>query len=129
MDRENIQGSFDNHPEEELENLKARIRMIFQNHHHQTKVVNQIYRLFVPEWERLKYIQGYPHSGEDLWKYICELFLEFDHQHHPQSQAGGIWVSRGFIMNTTLGPWEVSLEHCSLNYHLKKETYGRHSKS
>ena len=102
--------------------------MIFENHHHQTKVIDQIYRLFVPEWDRLNYIQGYPHSGEDLWKYICELFLEFDREYHPESQPGGIWVSWGFIMNTTLGPWEVSLEHCSLNYYQERRHHGRHSK-
>jgi hypothetical protein len=125
----NIEGVFENQPEQQLESLKVRIRMVFKNHQHQTKVINQLYRMFITGWDRVDYIQGHPHCGEDLWKFICGLFLEFDREHHPDSQPGGIWSSWGFIMNTTLGPWEVSLEYSTLNYHQERRHYGRHSKS
>jgi hypothetical protein len=128
MDRGNIEEAFESQPEQQLESLKARIKMVFENHHNQTKVINQLYRMFIKDWDRVDYIEGHPHSGEDLWKFIWELFLEFDREHNPEGQPGGIWSSWGFIMNTTLGPWEVSLKHCNLNYHRERRSYGRNGK-
>ena len=128
MDQGNIEEGFDNQFDRELVSLKARIKMVFENHQDQTKVINQLYRLFIKDWDRVDYIEGHPHCGEELWKFICGLFLEFDREHHSDCQPGGIWNSWGFIMNTTLGPWEVSLENCSMNYHHKRRGYGRDSK-
>lgn len=127
MDQRNICKAHEDHPQQVVESLKARLRIVFDNQSDQTKVINQLYRMFISDWDKVKYIEGHPHCGEELWKFICQLFLDFDRKHHPDCRPGEIWISWGFIMNTTLGPWEISLEYCRLNYHQKRRGYGRDS--
>lgn len=99
------------------ESLKDFITTLFTKHDHQEKVLINLYKLVFPQWDCITKIEGYPEAGCDLWKFICRLFQEFDHKHHPDCMPGGLWMNTGFSVNTELQPWEVSFENCRVKYH------------
>ena len=101
---------------DDLKDLKARIKAIFENHDHQEKVLIDLYRMVFPDWDRIAKIRGYPEAGNDLWKFICRLFQDFDWEHHPDCLAGGAWMNWGFSVNGQIGPWEISFDNCSITY-------------
>ena len=96
--------------------LKKYIEAIFNQHDHQEDVLIELYKLMFPEWEKILKVIGYPEVGNELWKYICRLFQEFDRKHHPDSMPGGIWMNTGFSPNSELSPWEVSFRNCHVKY-------------
>ena len=97
-----------------FEALKDHIKAIFRKHEHQQQVLVDIYRLVFPDWEQIEQINGFPSAGNDLWKLICNLFIEFDRKNHPNCFAGGAWLNKGFSVNKNLLPWEISFEKCRI---------------
>ena len=98
------------------EALKRHIKAVFEKHDHQEKVLIALYRMVLPDWERIKTIKGYPEAGNGLWQYICRNFQEFDRRKHPDCLPAGAWMNWGFSINRNLSEWEVSFENCSLIY-------------
>ena len=98
----------------DTETLKGHIRALFDRHDHQQKVLIDLYRMVLPDWEQIKKIQGYPEAGDSLWKFICRCFQEFDGKNHPSVLPGGAWMNSGFSVNKDLPGWEVSFQNCSL---------------
>ena len=91
--------------------LRDHIMAIFKQHDHQTDVLIDLYKMVLPDWDRIQSIDGHPEAGKDLWKFICNLFIEFDQKHHPKVFKGGIWLNTGFSANSNLKPWEISFEN------------------
>jgi hypothetical protein len=54
-------------------------------------------------------IEGRPRIREGGWHAICDLFMAFDKTHHEKENVlpGGMWLGQGFIMDESLGDWEV----------------------
>lgn len=98
------------------ETLQKRLIDIFEQAEHQESALVNIYRLIFPDWEKITQVEGFPEVGKDLWKYICQLFIHFDSQHHPNVFNGGIWLNNGFSSNDRLDGWAISLENCHLIY-------------
>jgi len=96
--------------------LQQRLQDIFEQVEHQESALVGIYKLVFPNWEKITQVEGYPEVGKDLWKYICNLFIHFDSQHHPKVFHGGIWINNGFSSSDSLDGWEISLENCHLIY-------------
>ena len=96
--------------------LKKFITAIFDRCDHQQDVLIELYKLLFPGWDSITKIEGYPDAGCDLWHFICRLFQEFDHKHHPDCMPGGLWMNAGFSMDSELQPWEVSFKNCHLKY-------------
>ena len=94
--------------------LKDHIKTIFKQYDHQTDVLIEIYKLVLPDWDRIQHIEGYPEAGNKLWKFICNQFIEFDQEHHPKVFKGGVWLNTGFTSNTSLRPWQISFENCQV---------------
>ena len=94
--------------------IKKTIETIFQKHSHQEYVLIDIYKLVFPEWDRIERIKGYPEAGNDLWNFICRLFMEFDRKHHPDCFAGGAWMNIGFSVNPALSPWDICFRRCQV---------------
>ena len=94
--------------------LRVHIKAIFKKHDHQTDVLIDIYKMILPNWDQIESIEGHPEAGRDLWKFICNLFMEFDRKHHPKVFKGGIWLNTGFSANSNLKPWEISFENCTV---------------
>ena len=81
------------------EELQQRLLDIFEIVDSQNSALVGVYKLVFPDWENIKQIEGFPEVGREMWKYICQLFIEFDRQHHPNVFHGGIWLNNGFSSN------------------------------
>jgi hypothetical protein len=96
--------------------LQQRLQQIFEQADHQSSALVRIYQLIFPDWEKIDRLEGFPTVGVELWKYICQLFIDFDQKHHPKVFSGGIWLNNGFSSSDKLGPWEISLDQCRVIY-------------
>lgn len=93
--------------------LRKRILEIFSRHTNQQDVVVDLYRLVLPEWDRIKKLDGYPGAGRELTRFICRRFQEFDRAYHPDYLPGGAWINWGFSISDELDPWGISFENCT----------------
>jgi hypothetical protein len=98
------------------ETLQHRLQVIFEESDHQQRALIALYRMLIPDWDRLQQLEGFPVVGQELWKYICQLFIDFDQHHHPDVFKGGLWINQGFSSCRNLGPWEINLDHCRFIY-------------
>ena len=92
--------------------LQERIEKIFAESQHQGEAVIALYKIFIPDWEAVKKINGYPSAGYRLSRLIWGKFMEFDKQRHPDCMAGGAWLNWGFSENKSLNDWQVDLSTC-----------------
>lgn len=99
-----------------LDALKDHLRSLFEKHDTQGAVLEDIYRLVLPEWDLIERVHGYPEAGDSLWQFICRLFMDFDSRHHPDVMTGGAWMNTGFSVNRELDPWEISFKNCNVDY-------------
>jgi len=102
--------------ERDVKALQRQLQLVFENADHQDVALVGIYKLFIPDWEKIKQIEGFPTVGREMWKYICQLFIDFDQQHHPDVFKGGIWLNNGFSSDGSLDPWEISFSQCRIIY-------------
>jgi len=96
--------------------LQHRLQQVFETAEHQDSALIGIYKLFIPDWENIKQLEGFPTVGKEMWQYICQLFIDFDQQHHPEVFKGGIWLNNGFSSDGSLDPWEISFSQCRFVY-------------
>ncbi len=96
--------------------LQQRLQEIFEQVDHQNSALVRIYKMFFPDWDRIKQVEGFPVIGREMWKYICNLFIEFDRQHHPDIFKGGLWFDRGFSSSDRIAPWEINFDKCKVIY-------------
>jgi hypothetical protein len=102
--------------ERDVKTLQRQLQLVFENAQHQDAALVGIYKLFIPDWENIKQVEGFPTVGREMWKYICQLFIDFDQQHHPEVFKGGIWLNNGFSSDGNLDPWEISFSQCHFVY-------------
>jgi len=93
--------------------LKANLRSIFAEATTQQDALERIYRLVFPDWDQIQKIHGHPSAGEELWKFIARLFIEFDRKHHPNLMPGGAWMNTGFSVSREIDPWKVGFTGCT----------------
>lgn len=98
------------------EQFQIRLQEIFEQVDHQSSALVRIYQLLFPDWDSIKQIEGFPEVGREMWKYICQLFIDFDKKHHPNVFHGGIWLNNGFGSNERLGGWEISFDGVKVIY-------------
>lgn len=98
------------------EKLQHRLQEVFEQAEHQNSALIGIYKMLVPNWERLDRLEGFPSVGIEMWQYIANLFIDFDQRHHPKVFKGGLWVNTGFSSSDELGPWEISFDRCNVIY-------------
>jgi len=92
--------------------LQKKIEDIFYRAKNQAEALNEIYKLFVPHWDQIALIDGWPLCGALLHRFIAERFVSFDIDNHPDVMAGGLWFNKGFSEDSNLRDWEVNLEPC-----------------
>jgi hypothetical protein len=93
-----------------------KLQQIFEQADHHDSALIALYKMLIPDWERIDRLEGFPVVGREMWQYIANLFIDFDQRHHPQCFKGGMWVNQGFSSNDELGPWEVSMDRCNVIY-------------
>lgn len=98
------------------EQFQARLQAIFEQADHQSSALVRVYQLLFPDWDSIERIEGFPEVGKEMWKYICNLFIEFDRKHHPNVFHGGIWLNNGFSSNDRLDGWEISFDGVKVIY-------------
>lgn len=98
------------------EKLQRRLQEIFEKAEHQERALIELYRMVIPDWDRLERLEGFPVVGQEMWKYICQLFIDLDQRHHPGIFKGGLWMNAGFSCSGDLGPWEISMDRCRFIY-------------
>ncbi len=96
--------------------LQQRLQEIFEAVDHQDSALTRVYQMLFPDWHRIIRIEGYPVVGQELWCYICNLFIHFDQEHHPGIFKGGLWLNNGFSSSSGLDPWEISFAGCNVVY-------------
>ena len=90
----------------DLKTLKEHIKAIFDKYQHQEEVLIDLYKMVFPEWDQIDKVEGFPAAGNDLWRFICLCFQEFDRR----------WMNSGFSVNHELSPWEIGFKKCSVVY-------------
>jgi hypothetical protein len=98
------------------EKLQQRLQEIFEKAEHQERALIELYRMVIPDWDRLERLEGFPVVGQEMWKYICQLFIDLDQRLHPEIFKGGLWMNAGFSSSGDLGPWEISMDRCRFIY-------------
>ncbi len=99
-----------------VEEMKKLIESYFEKHEHQEDVLIDLYRLVLPDWDRIEKLIYSPKIGKRFWRYICQLFIEFDALHHPEVFKGGIWFNQGFSSDGNLSDWEISFNGCNVTF-------------
>lgn len=116
MNKNNFQHQLASQGIETVQDLQQHLQKIFEQSDHQDSVTVKLYQMVFPDWEKIHRIEGFPQVGQALWDYICNLFIEFDREHHPECLKGGAWINQGFSSNHRLDSWEISLESCNIIY-------------
>jgi len=98
------------------ETLQHRLQEIFETAEHQERALIALYRMLIPDWDRLERLEGFPVVGQEMWQYICQLFIDFDQRNHPHVLNGGLWIHAGFSSSGDLGPWEICFDQCRFIY-------------
>ena len=99
-----------------VEDMKAYIKSLFENFEHQSDVLGGLYKLVLPDWDRIDKIIYSPKVGKRFWRWICQLFIEFDSIYHPDVFKGGIWFNQGFSSDGNLSDWEISFKECNVTF-------------
>ncbi len=98
------------------DNMKKYIKSLFEKHEQQGDVLIALYRLVLPDWDRIDKITYSPKIGKRFWRWICQLFIDFDTKHHPEVFNGGIWLSQGFSSDGKLSDWEISFKDANVTF-------------
>lgn len=98
------------------EKLQHRLQEIFEQAAHQSSALIGLYKMLIPDWDRIDRLEGFPVVGREMWQYIANLFIDFDQRHHPKCFKGGLWLNNGFSSNEKLGPWDINLDRCRIIY-------------
>ena len=102
----------DRRPGEIVSLPKSAIDGAFKGAGHQAEYCTKLYSLAfgAPRWKRIKQLDGYPVVSPATGQYIFEKAIAFDRKHHPDVQAGGLWMNRGFgSSGYDLPDWKVRL--------------------
>jgi hypothetical protein len=100
--------------EMEKEALQRALTTIFAASANQSEALLRIYALFIPDWDQVEAVKGWPTLGQDLNDFIARLFIAYDTNHHPEVLPGGVWLNRGFSSSSKLAPWAVDLASCEV---------------
>ena len=72
-----------------------------------------LYRLALPDWDKIEKLAGYPRVNKATWVRIADLFLILDKKHSPNCLPGG-WMNFGYscVDSEDLADWEVAIDRC-----------------
>ena len=98
------------------EKLQHKLQSIFEKAEHQEAALIGLYKMLIPDWDKLDRLEGFPMVGQEMWRYIGNLFIHYDQEHHSKVFNGGLWLNNGFSSSEKLGPWDISLDRCNVIY-------------
>jgi len=97
-----------------------KVEELFQNGNNSGDIALEIIKMTIPDWEKVKKVEGWPTINRYTSKKIFNLFIEFDVKHHPDTFKGGVWLNYGFSTleadKLNLKNWEVDTSTCKIVY-------------
>jgi hypothetical protein len=94
------------------DSIKAAIDKVFESTTSQGEALVLLYQLVLPDWDKIRTLNGHPTAGNELWVYVCKKFMEHDRTCHAEFMPGGAWINTGFSCDRGLPPWEISFGGC-----------------
>lgn len=94
--------------------IQNRIKLIFDETQDPQEALNRVYRLFIPQWDNNTPQYSTPKCGNSLYRYLSSLFHILDYKNNPQKPTGKLWLSQGFVPDSSLGNWEFQFNPCQL---------------
>ena len=85
-------------------------------------LMESIYALVIPNWDKVKAVRGHPRCGVELWKHIGRRWIDHDiiyNRQQPLAERitpGGAWIQNGFSADDTLFEWEATIVDCPIIY-------------
>jgi len=83
------------------------------NDPHQADILLGLYKVAFPEWDAIKFIDGWPRLNPKTSQYIAARFIAFDRKFH-ESLPGGLWLNKGFSSHDEVPEWTIDLEGCEV---------------
>jgi hypothetical protein len=85
------------------------IDAVFDAASEQADYVLGLYRLVIPDFDRVAKVQRWPKVSPAMTEYIFARAIAFDRLHHPGVMAGGLWLNVGFSTDEQLRGGQVTL--------------------
>jgi hypothetical protein len=98
-----------------IELHEIKVKNLFVDLDHQAEILIALYKMVIPDYDRLVEMQGWPAVNNYTWEEIALLFVDFDKDHHPEVFSGGLWLNRGFTTGDA-PDWTADLSKCELIY-------------
>ena len=103
-----------------IELTKEKIDQIFEEarkEKHQTAYMLALYKLALPEWDRISKCD-WPEVSEETAEYVMSKAMEFDREFHPDVLNGGAWMNSGFKVsdNKEFPDWMIDTSNCKIEY-------------
>ena len=61
-----------------------------------------LYRLVIPDFDRVEKVHRWPTISQEFWLYICDKAMAWDRAHNVRALHGGAWLNWGFSSDATI---------------------------
>jgi hypothetical protein len=77
---------------------RVAVEKVFETGTHQADVLIELFKMVYPNglFDQIEKINGFPICSRETSLWFARAFAKFDHQHHPNTLPGGIWLNSGF---------------------------------
>jgi hypothetical protein len=79
-----------------------------------TEVVLEVYKFFIPEFDQIKSINGWPTISPELSDFLFDQFVNMPKQ--PGVLNGGAWMNAGFSRGDKLSGFNVDFSKCNIEW-------------
>lgn len=100
---------------------KETIDNIFETATGQQECVKELYKVAIPDWEKVEKVNGFPKVGVVTHAYLFDKAIAFDKKHHPDVMAGGAMLNWGFSVDEDIKDWKVYVGNVTLIYKHEEE--------
>ena len=95
--------------------LKNHLKDFFKNKTKtSTEVVLEVYKFFIPEFDQVKSINGWPTISPELSDFLFDQFVNMPKQ--PGVLNGGAWMNAGFSKGDKLSGLNVDFSKCNIEW-------------
>lgn len=104
-----------------IELTKQMIDDVFEKAEHQADWLIALYKTAFPNWDEIAKLKGFPAVSKATSDYLWLMAIDFDDEHHPDVQAGGMWLTHGFAW-AEMPDWMIDTSHCEVEYKTPRVT-------
>jgi hypothetical protein len=100
------------------------IDKIFEEAEDQGQYFVALYRAIYPNWDDIETVTEWPKISKETGVYIMQKAIDFDKVHHPDVINGGLWMNKGFSVDSLLMAQEWKVRQSPYTLKEKKENDG-----